>query len=59
MKFEKLNIEEAKLEKAEMSHLKGGTSTTEFTQTGVMENEQEVDEEGNEIGDSILIDMPI
>ncbi len=42
-----------------MSKVKGGTSTTEFTQTGVMETEQEVDKDRKPIGKPFLIDMPI
>ncbi|MDD2330255.1 MAG: hypothetical protein PHE35_05460 [Bacteroidales bacterium] len=59
MKLERLDINGTKLEKAEMSLVKGGTSTTEFTQTGVAENEQELDKDGNKIGEPILVDMPI
>lgn len=46
MSFEKLNIEETKLEKAEMSQVKGGTSTTVYTVVGYAENEYE-DTNGN------------
>lgn len=59
MKLEKLDINGTKLEKAEMSLVKGGTSTTEFRQTGVAENEQEIDKDGKKIGKPILIDIPL
>jgi hypothetical protein len=58
MKLEQLNIEESKIEKAEMSKVKGGTSTTEFTQTGIWKNEQEVDKDRNKIGKPILVEFP-
>jgi len=43
-----------------MNAIKGGTSTTEFTQTGYAENEQELCPDcGGTIGKPILVDMPL
>ena len=59
MKLEKLNLDDCKLTKVQLSNVKGGTSATEFTQTGVSESEQELDSDGKKIGKPILVDMPI
>lgn len=46
MKLQKLNKENVALKKSEMIAIKGGTSTTLFTQVGMCENEYE-DTNGN------------
>jgi hypothetical protein len=56
MKLEKLKG--AEIKKNEMISIKGGTSTTEWTQTGCAENEQQIDSKGNKIGVPVLTDMP-
>jgi hypothetical protein len=59
MNLEKFEKEEVKIETSEMSKLKGGTSTTEYTQVGAAEDEWELDEDGERTGYHFLIDMPI
>lgn len=62
MKFKK--FEELDLKKAKLSMIKGGTSTTSYTQTGVMENEYEDcngdgDLSEDEMVNGTLVDLPI
>lgn len=46
MKLESLKLEDCKIKKNEMITIKGGTSTTVYTQVGICENEYE-DTNGN------------
>jgi hypothetical protein len=57
-KLKKLSTENVSLKKSEMATIKGGTSETQYTQTGYAEMEQEVDSSGNKIGDPQLVDFP-
>lgn len=60
MKCEKLNQTQKPLVKAQMARVKGGISTTEFKQVSAMEQEWEVNDKGERIGDKpILVDMPL
>jgi len=59
MKLEKLNLKNCILTKSQLSIITGGTSTTEFRQTGYAEMEQELDPvTGKPIGEPILIEFP-
>jgi hypothetical protein len=64
MKLQKLNKENVALKKSEMATIKGGTSSTVYTQTGIAENEYE-DCNGNGKLDAdeaknkpVLVDLP-
>ncbi|WP_064966003.1 hypothetical protein [Tenacibaculum ovolyticum] len=56
MKFKE--FKDLELKTVESSVIKGGTSSTEYTTIGVMENEQELDSNGKKIGKPKLINFP-
>lgn len=53
-KFENFSIKKSK-----MQSIKGGISNTQYCSVGVMENEQEIDGNGKEVGKPLLIEISI
>jgi len=59
MKLEKLNLKNCILTKSQLSIITGGTSKTEYKQTGCAEMEQEIDPVTDKpIGEPKLVEFP-